>query len=163
MGKSLDLFKYFSIPKFTLRIFIFFLLLFWCLGIVSNLLISNPVYAAISQPILKKVYGTVCHQIEAKTFSINGHKFFVCARCTGIYLGALIFSFVSLFYFPKMNWGLKLLYLSMLPMLLDVFLTWIGAYNYIKFLSFSTGLFFGSVVFIYILAAIENNFIDKIS
>ena len=162
MEKSNNLYMNFSVPKFTLRAIIFFLLLVWCLGIISSLLISSPTLSAISHPILKRLYGTVCHQIEAKTFSINGHRFFVCARCTGIYFGAFIFSFISLIIFPKMDFGLKLLYISMGPMALDVFFTWIGLYNYIKYLAFGTGIFFGSVVFIYILGAIENNFINKI-
>ncbi len=151
------------ISRKILRVFIFLSLSIWCLGIISDLIIANPAYAAVSHPVLKKIYGTVCHQIDDKTFSFNGQKLFVCARCTGIYLGALITSFISLFYFRKINFGMKLLYASMLPMLLDVIFTSIGFYSYIKYLAFSTGIFFGSIVFIYILAAIENNFINKIS
>ncbi len=153
--------KNFSKAKLILRFVLFLLILVWCLGIISNVLISNQAVSAITNPILKKFYGTVCHQIDAKTFSINGHKFFVCARCTGIYLGALIFSTISLFYYPKINLNRKLFYLALSPMALDVLFAWIGLYNYIKFLAFGTGIFFGSIVFIYILAALENYFITR--
>lgn len=154
-------YKNFSKSKLILRFVIFSLLLVWCLGIISNVIISNQAVSAITYPILKKFYGTVCHQIEAKTFSISGHNFFVCARCTGIYFGALIISIISLFYYPKINLSRKLIYLALFPMALDVFFAWINLYRYIKFLAFGTGIFFGSIVFIYILAALENYFITN--
>ncbi len=34
-------------------------------------------------------YG-ICHQIPARTFHLGGHPLPLCARCTGIYLGALL-------------------------------------------------------------------------
>ncbi len=144
--------------KLILRSSIFLLLLIWCLGIIFEIIIPNSAFAVLSHPILKKIYGTVCHQLDEKTFSIEGNKFFVCARCTGIYLGAFIISFSSLFSFKKITGGLKPLYFSMIPLLLDVTFTSLGIYPYNKYLAFATGIFFGSVVFVYILAAIENNF-----
>ena len=32
----------------------------------------------------------VCHQIEARSFQINGRPFPLCARCSGLFLGALL-------------------------------------------------------------------------
>lgn len=32
----------------------------------------------------------VCHQIEARSFQINGRSFPLCARCSGLFLGALL-------------------------------------------------------------------------
>jgi len=46
-------------------------------------------------------------------------------------------------------------------MIIDVTATTTGIYPYSKFIALSTGLFFGSAVFVYILAVIENNFVDK--
>lgn len=33
---------------------------------------------------------SVCHQIESRSFSINGRPFPLCARCSGLFLGALL-------------------------------------------------------------------------
>jgi len=52
-------------------------------------------------PFLKVSYGRVCHQQPDECFRINGSYFLVCARCTGIYLGAFIGYFLSLFSFTK--------------------------------------------------------------
>src|SRR5688572_19568285 len=32
----------------------------------------------------------VCHQIHTHSFTIGGHQLPLCARCTGMYLGALV-------------------------------------------------------------------------
>lgn len=155
--------QYFTIQlkKKILRSIIFISLLVWCIGFSSQELFPKTSFSAVSFPILKHIYGLVCHQRIAKTFFINGHRLLVCARCTGIYLGALAISLLSLFFFRKISLGIKLLYVSLVPMLIDVLFTTLRIYSYVKFIAFGTGLFFGSVVFIYILAAIENNFLDQ--
>ena len=146
--------------KRYLRAAVFAALLMWCAGFsIAPLFPDSPV-TAVLYPVLKRDYGIVCHQRDVKTFAVFGHKLLVCARCTGIYFGALIISFVSLFIIKKIILDLKLLYAAMIPMALDVLLTTFGVYQYSKYLAFLTGLFFGSVVFIYILAAFENNFLD---
>ncbi len=147
--------------KVILRSIIFLSLLVWCIGFSSQVLFPQSSLSAVSFPILKRVYGIVCHQRIAKTFFIKGHRLFVCARCTGIYFGALAISLLSLFFFKKISFGIKLLYVSIIPMLADVIFTTLRIYSYVKFIAFGTGLFFGSVVFIYILASIENNFLDQ--
>ena len=142
----------------TFRILFFVAVLLWCIGFSSQSLFSNTGFAVVSYPILKSTYGAVCHQLSVKTFSFMGHKLFVCARCTGIYLGALLTSILSLLFFSKLKLGLKLLYVSVLPVMLDVLLSSIHVYVYSKYIAFLTGLFFGSVVFLYILESAENYF-----
>ena len=39
-----------------------------------------------------------CHQMPERSFFIHGYQFPVCARCTGVYLGAA-FAVVLLFFF----------------------------------------------------------------
>jgi hypothetical protein len=55
----------------------------------------------------------------------------------------------------------KLLVLFTLPLMADVLFTTINIYNYNKIISSITGLFFGSIVFLYILSAIENLLLQK--
>lgn len=33
---------------------------------------------------------SVCHQMTARSFHVDGHSFPLCARCTGMYLGAMV-------------------------------------------------------------------------
>jgi uncharacterized membrane protein len=147
--------------KISLRLILFFMLIVWCFGFSFESLFPNSSLAAISYPLLKHAYGEVCHQIPSKTFVIENHRLLVCARCTGIYLGALVFSFLSLFFFRKLNLGIKLLYISLVPILIDVIFSSLDIYKYSKLIAFGTGIFFGSIVFIYILTTLENNFVDK--
>jgi uncharacterized membrane protein len=156
-GRIIKLFK----KQLPIRLILFIVVSIWCVGIVSGPLFPDSAYAIIASPFLRKMYGAVCHQHIEKTWLLNGHYFFVCARCTGIYSGALIVSFISLFSFSKLPVKMTLLYISSIPMLADVISTTTGIYSYSKYIALLTGIFFGSAVFAYILAGIENNFVDK--
>lgn len=80
----------------------------------------------------------------------------VCARCSGIYLGALLSSLLSLVYFKQIEWNLTPLIILSVPMLADVLLVSLSVYPYSRIFSSITGILFGSIVFIYILSVIEN-------
>ncbi len=159
-GKLYNLISGFISRKRAFRILLFLSLVVWCIGFSFNSLFNGTIAAGITYPFLKKIFHMVCHQLDEKTFTVNGAKLFVCARCTGIYLGALLSSVASLIFAKRITLGIKLLYISMIPMLIDVAATTFKIYDYSKTLAFFTGLFFGSVVFVYILTAIENNFSD---
>jgi uncharacterized membrane protein len=45
--------------------------------------------------------SVVCHQIPERSFYVSGVQFPVCARCTGLYLGALIGLGIWLVYRPR--------------------------------------------------------------
>lgn len=142
------------IHKTIVRIFIFLFLAIWFYGIISpcfNFSITNAIY-----PFQKQLYSTVCHQNINKTFTCNNLPFLVCARCTGIYVGALLTALIIIIYSKKFSIGIKYLIFLSVPMLLDVILLTIGVFEYNKSVSAITGLLFGSTVFLYILSAIEN-------
>ena len=147
--------------RLSIRFILFILIAIWCTGILSGSLFPDSVYAIIASPFLKKIYASVCHQHIEKSFFINGHYLLVCARCTGIYAGAFIISFISLFSLHKLPAKMKLLYILSSPMFVDVVSTTMRIYPYSKIIALITGIFFGSAVFAYILAALENNFVDK--
>ena len=46
----------------------------------------------------------VCHRITARSFSINGRQLPLCARCTGMYLGAML-TFVVLALAGRLRWS----------------------------------------------------------
>lgn len=47
----------------------------------------------------------VCHRITARSFTINGRQFPLCARCTGMYLGAFLV-FLMLWLTGRQRWSL---------------------------------------------------------
>ena len=142
------------ISRKLLRLILFILAFIWFMGIISYCFDFSSISALY--PFQKQLYSTVCHQNINKSFTCNGIPFFVCARCTGIYFGALIAASIILFLTKPLKIKTNLLFLFSLPMLTDVILMNIGLYNYNRLLSAFTGLLFGSAVFLYILEAIEN-------
>jgi uncharacterized membrane protein len=102
----------------------------------------------------------VCHQNFEKCLTINGIQMLVCARCAGIYSGALIAAVIFLVVTYSFS-TMKLFLLALLLMLLDVVFTNLLIYTYIKPFSFITGLFVGSTGYTIILKQFENFLIEK--
>lgn len=147
-----------NIKAAHLKILFILLMLIWYSGIFSNVLLPNNVTKVSPGIFLNKIFSLVCHQEASKSFFIDGEKLVVCARCTGIYTGGLIFSIVALL-IPRMAPDTKnLLLLSMIPMAADVLLYSAGLYDYSKWLAFTTGLILGSVSILYIFKGIEGYF-----
>jgi len=144
--------------NYSVRIIFSALILFWCLGIISQLFIPEIHKYSLPVKLLNYNYSLVCHQNEMKSFVADGSKFLVCARCTGIYFGSLLSSiaviFISYLYFQNL---LPLMSASIL-LLLDIILTSLGVYNYSKEISFITGILFGAILYIYILEVLEKFF-----
>jgi uncharacterized membrane protein len=136
-----------------LRVFILFSLSFWCIGFLL------PTFYSIQNPViqffLKNIYASVCHQENSKCISIGSGQMFVCARCAGIYFGGLFAVILSLVFDSPLI-GNRFLFLSVLPLLTDVFFTTINIYKYSKTFSFITGILFGTVLFLVILNELEN-------
>lgn len=131
----------------------------WITGIISpclNLKSLNSIY-----PFQKMLYSNICHQDVHKSFICHNIPFLVCTRCTGIYFGALISAVVILILNIKLKFKTKFLYLLSIPMLFDVLFYSIGIYPYNKFIAASTGILFGSSIFLYILSALEYLLFDK--
>ena len=144
--------------KYSVRIILSALILFWCLGIISQLFIPENFKYSLPVKLLNYNYSLVCHQNDMKSFIIVGNKFLVCARCTGIYFGTLLSSIaiilISNLYFKDL---LPLISISVF-LLLDVILTSLGVYNYSIEISFITGILFGAILYIYILEVLEKFF-----
>jgi uncharacterized membrane protein len=149
-----------SIDKsLLLRIIIFFSLSFWCIGFLL------PIFYSVQNPVVfffvKNIYASVCHQVNSKCITIGSGQMFVCARCAGIYFGGLTAVVLSLVLFTPFI-GNRFLFLSVLPLLTDVFFTTIKIYNYSQILAFSTGILFGIVLSLVILSELENFFNQKL-
>jgi uncharacterized membrane protein len=127
----------------------------WFCGI-SFPVITSGSWLYVFTPLVKKLFSTVCHQESYKCISVGGAQFLVCTRCLGIYTGVLVFSFLSLFFSIKLKRPFLLISISLLFMLSDIFLYNIGLYPYSFYIAGGTGLFSGSLLFIYILNEFEN-------
>jgi len=131
------------------------------LAILSLILIAP--LAADSQPHLaKSIYGgfaLLCHQLPERSYFIAGHKFAVCARCTGLYAG---FAFTFLLYpllrplraidWPPPVW----LGLSAVPIGIDFGLTFLGVWENTHTSRLLTGLLLGSVSVFYVMPGIAD-------
>jgi uncharacterized membrane protein len=119
---------------------------------------SNVIFVdlfALFYPAAKKSFSLVCHQDPARTFTFAGAKMLVCVRCTGLYSGAAISSLLFLFPLTIREPHKKFLLIAAVPVFIDVILYNAGLYSYNNTVSLITGLILGSVLFIFILAAIE--------
>ena len=139
---------------YSVRIILFVMLLIWMAGIVFPVL-TNSSRLMIFTPFIKKLYTNVCHQESYKCISINGRQFLVCSRCFGLYFGALVASFLSLFIRLDPKGLFKYFLLSLIILFADIFSYNIGLYSYSKYIASVTGIFSGSILFIYILNQIE--------
>jgi uncharacterized membrane protein len=149
-----------SANKSIINFSIFLSLLLWCFGFTYASLFPKS-RMLILYPLLKGFYSSVCHQIGYKTIQLNGINFLVCARCSGIYFGGLIASVIFLFSSRPHTLKINYLFIAAIPMLLDVFLYSIGAYEYSKIIALSTGFIFGFVTISILLIIIENYLIKE--
>jgi uncharacterized membrane protein len=141
-------------------------LVFWVvsaatvLALVSLILVA-PLAAAGGHPgvayAIYRAFGTLCHQIPERSYFIDGHKFAVCSRCTGIYAG---FAFTLLLY-PLVR-SLRntstpprsLLMLAALPVAIDFSLTFFGIWENTHTSRLLTGTLLGSVAVFYVMPGI---------
>ncbi|MGB5848708.1 MAG: DUF2085 domain-containing protein [Ignavibacteriaceae bacterium] len=136
----------------------FFLLLFWSTGFLFPVLSPSFAGKAIINQLLNYNYSIVCHQSESSEINFGGAHLLVCARCAGIYLGALFIAITMLFNLLKLKLSLIPLLIFSAPLVIDAFAVRLNIYAYSKTIAFITGLLCGAIVIIYILETIENSF-----
>lgn len=141
--------KIFQIFYFLFSIFFWFFLIL----IAPYLTYLGGVYESISY-FIYYLFSFICHQQPSRSFFLFEYKFAVCARCTGIYLGALIAVIIySLFKEidetkTPSKWPLII---SLIPIGIDGLGQLIGLWESNNFLRLITGFIFGFVVLFYLL------------
>ncbi len=122
------------------------------------LIIGAPIAIATGHPFLGltayQIFSPVCHQLPDRSFMLSGHKFAVCARCTGLYAG---FASATLLYpllrslrrtdTPPRKW----LLVAAFPLVVDFGLTVFGIWENTHWSRFFTGVLLGSVAVFYVL------------
>ena len=104
-----------------------------------------------------RAFAPFCHQLPERSYFIDGHKFAVCSRCTGIYFG---FAFTLLVYpllrslrnaaFPARRW----LVLAAIPLAIDWGLTFFGIWENTQTSRLLTGLLLGGTAVFYVMPGI---------
>jgi len=147
-------------PKIILtRLLLLSFLSIWIYGFLISSITS--IDNSILNFLLSRIYSNVCHQESARCISIGNASMLVCARCAGIYSGALIAGLLSLLLIvPSIS--RRVLILSSIPLAMDVFFTFTGVYNYSQLLAFATGLAFGGIIYLLIVSELENLFSNNI-
>ncbi len=134
----------------AIRIYIVFTLLvaFWCAGIIAA-----PVFKHAGSnnnaDFAYSIFSRVCHQIDARSFHVEGEKFGVCIRCTAIYFGFLaglllmpLSGSLKRIRFPKPIWIIAVI----IPMIVDTILNDTGIHASTTFTRMATGLLFGGAM-----------------
>ncbi|MGN1230869.1 MAG: DUF2085 domain-containing protein [Anaerotignum sp.] len=101
---------------------------------------------------LERMGSAVCHQMAERSFIWGNGKMPLCARCTGIYMGAF---FALCFFLWKRRWEgnqpfsakqILLMLLCIIPMAADGFCSYIGFWESNQLLRVLTGSLIGTVV-----------------
>ena len=136
--------------KIQTRIYIVITVLtaLWCIGILTAPVLKHSGYDRYAQD-LYSFYSRICHQMDARSFHIEGEKLGVCSRCSAIYFGF----FMGLLLMPlfriheKIKIQRKWLLIAIIfPMFLDVVLSIAGLHISTVLTRIITGVLFGSLI-----------------
>jgi uncharacterized membrane protein len=104
-----------------------------------------------------KAFGLVCHQMSARSFHVEGHQLAVCARCFGLYVGALagvaaypLARPLTRREMPGRAWLLA----AAVPTALDFALGFFGVWENTHLSRFLTALLLGAVTAFYVVPGI---------
>lgn len=127
-----------------------FLALFWggvCAGFLAAPLLEALGHSPAAA-FLYALFSPVCHQNPERSFSLFGHPWAVCHRCSGIYLGLFLASFLPFELGIVRSPNLRRLWVACAtaPMLFDVFLQLTGIWSGGPASRFATGLVFGAML-----------------
>jgi uncharacterized membrane protein len=141
-------------------------LVFWAVAaaivvsLVSLILVAPLAAAGGHGEIAGAIYrgfSVLCHQRADRSYFIDGHKFGVCSRCTGIYFGFTL----TLLAYPLLRSlrttttpARKWLLLATVPLVIDFSLTFFGVWENTHTSRLLTGLLLGSVAVFYVMPGI---------
>ena len=145
----------FKLSRIQFRLLLFAGISLWTSAIfIHSIQLYSPILIIFSD----LFFSNLCHQNPDKTFECGSGLLLVCARCFGIYTGALLSSLILVFSKKTVKWNLVPLVVTSIPIFLDVLLVNLSVYKYSQIMAYITGMLFGSIAFIYILSVIENTF-----
>lgn len=130
--------------------------LIWALLIVAAPIAKANGFTSFSSP-LYNFYSFICHQLNERSFHVEGEPFGVCSRCFGVYFG-LFAGFAIYPLWRRIDQIEPLprfwLFLSMVPIGIDWSLTIFGFWENTHVSRFVTGLVLGVACSTFIVPAI---------
>jgi len=144
-------------PHLTFLAFVVLVSL-WCAGIVAApVLHADHGFGGNVSTALYSFFARVCHQIDQRSFHLEGEKLAVCARCSSLYLAF----WLSLLAYP-LTVGLRRqgaparhwLLLAVVPMLVDVSLNLFGVHGSTLLTRAVSGAILGAVLPPYVVPAL---------
>lgn len=146
---------------FAIKLIMIIPLIIFCMGLTFPIVSPEMNGKIIITNVLSSTYSIVCHQSKQSLVYFNNYPTLVCARCLGIYFGALLLLVITMIKSFKTNVALRPLFILSAPLMIDAFAVRLGLYSYSKTIAFITGLLFGAIVLFYILETIESSFYNK--
>lgn len=130
----------------------------WCaLIVVAPLAASLPATEQFSR-FIYRLFSSICHQLDERSFHVAGNKLGVCIRCSSIYFG-FFFSLIALqFAGRKEIPALRFLILGSLPMLIDVAMNLAGVHESTTWTRLISGATFGGALAFFIVPPIFEAF-----
>jgi uncharacterized membrane protein len=98
----------------------------------------------------------VCHQQPARSFALWSHQLPVCARCTGLYVGAAMVALVAAVNAPRVARPRTVLFMAALPTIATLAYEWSTGIMPSNLLRAITGVVLGAAVAWVILAALDD-------
>jgi len=125
---------------------------------ILGAIIGAPLIQAGGHPAfaskIYRAFSFVCHQMPERSFHLDGYKFAVCSRCTGIYSGLALATVVYPFFrslkqtaAPRLIW----LLLAAAPLAIDWSLGYFSLWHNNHASRFATGALLGATTVFYIL------------
>jgi uncharacterized membrane protein len=140
-----------------------------CMAGVVAMTVLAPVLRArgslLASQIFYQFFHVACHQIPERSFHVSGYAFAVCARCFGMYAGALLG--VALYPFarsivrtdaPARQW----LMLAAVPTTVDFVLGFSGLWENTHWSRFSTGLLLGAAAAFYVIPGLVDLWLRRV-
>jgi uncharacterized membrane protein len=124
----------------------------WCAAILGPPLLKHAGEKKLAEAGYS-MFSKVCHQNEARSLHLEGEKFGVCARCTGVYFGFLLAAIIQLVVRTSRSKKARrqIFFISVAPMALDVLLNDIGILASTTASRLATGGFFGAAITWFVL------------
>lgn len=125
------------------------LCLWFSMILMAPLLASIPTLKPFSGPVYF-IFSWACHQDPQRSLTIGGRPLAVCARCTFLYLGVLVASFLyPVLGFPAVPRA-RFLIIAALPLVVDGGTQLLGLRSSTNLIRALTGLLFGVALAFYV-------------
>ena len=130
--------------------------LFGALVIASRASVGVPLYALSAA--LYEMGSLVCHQLSGRSFHLWGAQMPVCARCTGLYIGAAAAALTAIridHVVQRQVWdrARELLLVSATPTAVTLIFEWLSGVTPGNWTRAAAGFPFGAIVMLIVVAA----------